>query len=152
MIPNLDSLKRQFQYKNGGLYRNSSGNRSYIRPDGYAYTRLDGRQYGEHRLIHFIFTGEWPHQVDHINGIRNDNRPENLRSATNAQNSMNRRNTPGLHKGCYWVPKREKWMVQIGLNGKRKTVGYFSDLDSATMAYKLEAIRLFGEFASTGPT
>jgi len=43
------------------------------------------------RLAHLYMTGEWPKdQMDHINRIRDDDRWENLRQATQSQNSYNR--------------------------------------------------------------
>ena len=146
MKPSINDLLETFFYSNGVLIRRTTGNRGYIRPDGYVYVRFMGRAYGEHRLIHLIFSGEWPYQVDHVNGIRNDNQPSNLRSATHSQNCMNRKSITGK-KGCYWNPRRQKWMVQVGLNGRRKTVGYFDDLNSALKARAEMAKLLHGEFA-----
>ena len=111
MAPTQDIVRETFDYIGGGLVRKSTGTRGYRRKDGYIYTRLAGKSYGEHRLVHLLFTGEWPDQVDHINGIKDDNRPTNLRSATHAQNCMNRKNTRAIAKGCYWIAARKKWMV-----------------------------------------
>lgn len=146
MIPTRESLSNEFIYKDGGLYRKASGKRGYQRKDGYVYTRFMGRAYGEHRLIHLMFTNEWPSQVDHINGIRHDNRPENLRSATNAQNSMNRIPNGKTSKGCYWQPKRNKWIAQIGFGGKRITIGYYDTELEAHKAYAKKSLELHGEF------
>lgn len=144
--PNKEKILEVFDYKDGALFRKTTGMRGYLRPDGYVYMRLHGRCYGEHRVIHFLFTGEWPYQVDHKNGVRNDNRFENLRSATHSQNCMNRQSTTG-RKGCSWNKIKGKWAAQIGQSGKRKTIGYFDDLSAAIIARNREASKLHGDFA-----
>lgn len=146
MQPSKEDVEENFEYRNGALFRRSTGMRGYERPDGYVYVRLGGRSFGEHRLVHLLFTGEWPPQVDHINGIRSDNRPENLRSATHAQNCMNRKPMGSTSKGCYWQPKRKKWIAQIGAAGKRKTIGYFDTEAEAATAYAQAANALHGDY------
>lgn len=140
---NSDDVKKIFRYEDGILIRRTSGTHGYLRPDGYRYTRLNGRSYGEHRLVYLMFTGEWPEQVDHKNGNKSDNRIENLRAATNAQNSMNRK---GKSKGCYFSTKRNKWVAQIGIAGTRKTLGYYASEDEAKAAYAIASKELYGEF------
>jgi hypothetical protein len=73
-------------------------------------------------------------QIDHINGVRNDNRICNLRSVSNQQNQWNR-NTA---KGYSWDKSRNKWRARIGLNGKTITIGRFNNEEDARAAY-LEA-------------
>jgi hypothetical protein len=56
----------------------------YLTPrgDGYPRLRLDGQMFLSHRVIWCWMTGEWPKLVvDHINGVRSDNRWANLREA-----------------------------------------------------------------------
>ena len=149
MKPTKDQVSDHFNYVSGALIRKTTGKRGYIRPDGYVYVRLLGKSYGEHRLVHLLFTGEWPHQVDHVNGVRSDNRNENLRSATHAENCMNRQPLRALSKGCYWQSKRQKWIAQIGFGGKRKTLGYFNTETEAAYAYAMAADDLRGVFKRT---
>lgn len=149
MRPTKEQVAEHFDYVSGALIRKTTGLRGYTRPDGYVYVRLLGKSYGEHRLVHLLFTGEWPHQVDHANGVRSDNRYENLRSATHAENCMNRKPCGSASKGCYWQPKRRKWIAQIGIDGKRKTLGYFDTEDKAADAYASAANELHGAFKRT---
>lgn len=60
---------------------------------GYCFVRLDGKSYGIHQIVALTFNGPCPDglEVDHINYIRNDNRPENLRYVTREQNLADRR-------------------------------------------------------------
>ncbi len=86
--------------------------------------------------------------VDHINGIKNDNRRENLRICTPSQNSANQKvrksNTSG-YKGVTKDPYG--WMARITCNGTREFLGIFKDKHDAGEAYNNAALKLHGEFA-----
>jgi hypothetical protein len=78
---------------------------------------------GQHRLLALTFIPNpqnLPH-VDHINGDKRDNRLENLRWVTNADNEKNKglssRNTSGEKFIC-WDKGKERWKVQIIYEGK----------------------------------
>lgn len=144
---NKQKVENTFIYQSGALLRRTTGKRGYERPDGYVYTRMGGKSYGEHRLIFLMFNGFMPEQVDHINGVRQDNRPENLRQANHSQNCMNRKNMGASSKGCYWQSKRNKWIAQIGFKGKRITIGYFENLEDAAKAYASKSKELHKEFS-----
>lgn len=66
---------------------------------GYRIVCCKGKQYGAHRIAFLISTGKMPFLVDHINGIRSDNRIENLREVDYVINAKHRPNpTPGWRK------------------------------------------------------
>jgi hypothetical protein len=99
--------------------------------------------------------GEWPpEQIDHINGIRVDNRIVNLRLADTPQNHANTgppsTNTSGM-KGVRWDKKRRKWKAEITVKGRLIYLGRFKERRHAIVA-RLEAEgRYHGEYAWAGP-
>lgn len=116
---------------------------SNINSNGYLKVQFDGKSIPVHRLI-FAWMGEPdPEQVDHINGVRTDNRWANLRAATQEINSKNTaRYKSGKHiaeTGVGWMPRNKKWRVRI--NHKRKTLylGLFDKLDDALFARRVAA-------------
>lgn len=120
-------------------------------PDGYVRLSVYKKKYLAHRLAWFVMTGAWPvNEVDHINGNRSDNRWENLRAATRAQQSMNscksRANSSG-YKGVRWDKDRGKWLVRIKLNRISRNLGRFDDLSVAKDVYAKAARAAFGDFA-----
>jgi hypothetical protein len=98
-------------------------------------------------------TGRWPvGPIDHINGIRNDNRWFNLREATPAQNSQNMRardNSRSGFKGVTWKASERRWRARITWNGQQHFLGYFDTAEAAAAAYSTAADRLFGDFAKS---
>ncbi|EFH4017810.1 HNH endonuclease [Escherichia coli] len=107
------------------------------RADGYHQValRLDGKQYQlkAHRVAWILEHGAIPDglQVDHINGIRDDNRLCNLRLVTQRENDQNRRKARGYgwNKGC------SKWEAYIRVDGVRHHLGLFTSEAAARAAY-----------------
>jgi hypothetical protein len=119
--------------------------------DGYCAIRWRGKRYGAHRLAWLYVYGEWPReQIDHIDGVRANNRGGNLREATQSQNQGNTRirkdNTSGI-KGVCWSKAARKWLACIQVNGKFKHLGLFITAEEASAAYRKAANAAFGEFA-----
>lgn len=76
------------------------------------------------------------YQVDHINGIRSDNRIENLRIVKNSENSKNQKrkstNKSGM-TGVSWDTQTQRWRAHITVNGKMISLGrYIHKLDALT--------------------
>lgn len=88
-----------------------------------------------HRVIWAIVYGRWPDgEIDHINGNPSDNRITNLRIVTSAENSQNTsiyRNNKTGHHGIWWDEKRRKYQAYITINGVRKSLGRYTDIDEA---------------------
>jgi hypothetical protein len=90
--------------------------------------------------------------VDHIKGNGLDNRRDQLRLATNAQNKQNMKkpktNSSGF-KGVVFMPPNpnKPWGAYIRANGKNKFLGSFTTPEEAHEAYMKAAREHFGEFA-----
>lgn len=95
--------------------------------------------------------------VDHANHDIRDNRRENLRLCTHAQNSMNRsvegrgtsrfKGVRKAHSSTGMVNKT--WSAEIVANGKRCFLGYFATEEEAAAAYDSAALAAHGDFALT---
>jgi hypothetical protein len=117
--------------------------------EGYRTLRIFGR-YGvqAHRLVWLWMYGEWPSQeVDHINGNKDDNRPENLRLVSREDNQQNRRtalanNSSGL-LGCHTV-KPGDYRSSIVAYGKKYDLGRFKTPEAAHEAYLVAKRKLHG--------
>ena len=120
---------------------------------GYIRIGIDGKNHRAHRLAWLYMTGSWPsEQIDHINGIRSDNRWENLREATHGQNKMN--SLSPLNKcGLKGVTRNgNNWMAQIRVQKQRIYLGTFASKEDAHAAYCAAADKHFGDFANHGST
>lgn len=120
---------------------------TYLDDGGYKQIRIAGKTMLAHRVAWLLATGDWPsEQIDHINGIRSDNRFENLRCVSNSENHKNRKkpmtNTTGV-VGVYWFKEKNKWHAQINVGGKKHNFGFFDDFDAAVAARK-RAEEVFG--------
>lgn len=107
---------------------------------GYVYIQIDGKKYGAHRLAWLYTNGYFPDcQIDHINGIRDDNRICNLREVTNKENQQNssiRVDNKSGQVGVSWFKTRNTWRAVINVDGKQISLGYFKDIDDAISARK----------------
>lgn len=114
-----------------------TGNRNTGGHIGFA---IDRRMYLAHRLAWLYVHGSWPEgQIDHINGIRTDNRICNLRDVSR---SINAQNVHGARKdnklgllGVCWREASKKFIAQIQVAGKVRHLGMFRTAEDAHEAY-----------------
>lgn len=108
---------------------------------GYRQICVNGRLHLAHRLTWLHVHGRWPvSYLDHINGIKDDNRITNLREVTQAENMQNIRcaNTNNFSSGLLgtsWSDYHKKWKAYIGHNNKKLHIGYFNTSEEAHQAY-----------------
>lgn len=121
--------------------------------DGNGYIQLEiyGCVQNGHVVAWSIYNGYVPScEIDHLNGIRTDNRICNLREATDKQQGMNRgissRNTSGV-KGISFQKGLNKWRPRIQVNGKSLSLGCFDSFDEAVAARKAAEAKYYGEYA-----
>lgn len=114
--------------------------------EGYVIVGFQGKRYRAHRIILAMVTGEFPDQVDHIDGNRSNNRLENLRAVSNQQNARNqkiRKNNRSGVMGVCWHKGVSKWVSHIRVDGKAKYLGSFDSIQEAANVRKV-AEDLFG--------
>lgn len=118
----------------------------------YIRLEIDQVKLAAHRVAWALHHGYWPpddRQIDHINGDKTDNRPANLRLATNSQNQVNTPVRPGTRsglKGVDWINRVGKWRAKIMVNKVNIHIGYFSDKHEAHAAYCAHAASLHGQY------
>lgn len=111
---------------------------------GYLYVTIFGRVHLLHRVIMAMINDEWPNCVDHINGVRTDNRSSNLRSVNNVENARNQKrsrvNTSGV-TGVGWSRSDKRWWAAIKVDYRRINLGLFRDFDEAVAARRMAEIK-----------
>jgi hypothetical protein len=120
-----------------------------LTPNGYIDTTIEKKHVLGHRVAWFLYYGEWPtSDIDHINGIRNDNRIANLRLATGTQNQGNRKARGKRYlKGVSLRCDGRKFVAKIKTYGVVRHLGCFQTEEEAHQAYMRAAQEYFGEFA-----
>ena len=123
----------------------------HISNKGYV-TTLD-RTTGKRILLHrLVMHPENDEVVDHINRDKLDNRKANLRVCTSSDNAKNRgtrkNNVSGV-TGVIWNKQASKWQAIINVSGKRKHLGYFTDINEAIRVRIHSELEMFGEYAPT---
>lgn len=157
----MTTFSELFEYSDGKLLwkirpanRVKIGDEAGSCHDGYVRIhskKLDGKPFA-HNIIWSMFNGDIPDgfYVDHINGVRSDNRIENLRLVTKSQNGFNRKlnsNSVSGIKNVSWKKTHNSWGVSIAINNVRKTIGYFKDLELADLVAQEARFKFHGEYA-----
>lgn len=137
----------------GGAWAGKSAGCDRNTKSGYIYIRIEERLYRAHRVAWLYVHGEWPTlHIDHINGVRDDNRIENLRLATQTQNLYNKRackNSKTGVKGVCWDSSTGRYQVKISINGRAKHIGRYDSVEEGAAAYAEASRKHHGEFSRT---
>lgn len=158
IAPTQENLRRYFKYNpNTGVFTvrevmyNSSRKVGDVvgtldKNSGYIKMKIDGKNYVQHRMAFIYMEGYEPIEVDHINHIKDDNRWENLREVTPAENQMNRpiqsNNTSGV-TGVSLIKNKNLWLAHITVEGVHMRLGSSKDKDKA-IAMRKEAEIQYG--------
>lgn len=119
-----------------------AGERCFNTKNGHGYLRgnIWGEPHMAHRVAWAIFHGESPAgDIDHINGDRSDNRIENLRVVSRAENCRNatisKSNTSGV-TGVSWDKGNGKWRSSIRVDGELFLLGLYPRFEDAVEVRK----------------
>lgn len=145
----IEDIRKEFKYENGLLINLKTNKTAKSYHGEYVRVRYAGKSIAAHRIIFFMHYGYLPRCIDHINGIRTDNRIENLREATHKQNAQNRKkaknNTSGV-KGVSWCKRSERWRAVVQNDGKYINLGYFKNFCDAKKRSDNYRKSLHGDF------
>lgn len=135
MIDIIKTIHDKFYYKDGKVYRKSNNKEAGCNQNKYRVIKINYKKYLTHRVVWALHHNKFPDLIiDHINGIKNDNRIENLRECTQSENmrnyGLNKLNTSGF-KNVVWNKYTNKWQVNLRVNGKKKYFGMFDDINIA---------------------
>lgn len=140
-----DFVLSLFEYdKENGKLKRKSRNKNHIYANthhsGYVYRYVNGKCYGEHRLIFLIENNYLPKIIDHIDGNRANNVIGNLRESSNRLNCGNRWYHRNGDKplGCFFNKKLKKWQSRIKKNYKHIHLGLFNTKEEAQNRYLQE--------------
>lgn len=137
-----------FTWINGPEHKHVSWDGKYkgkqagsLKKHGYYEINIDGKIVFAHRAALAISHGDWPTgEVDHINGIRSDNRLENLREVSRSENQRNRAISARTRSGVHGVSKRNgRWVVNVG-TGNGRHIGTFDTFEEAVEVRTLVAM------------
>ena len=158
----IDKLKEQVLYcaDTGVFTWNVNKNRvsigdvvGFVTSKGYLATKIHGKCYFLHRLAWFYVYGQWPkNQIDHINGEKKDNRIENLRDVSGAQNCQNQtgpRKTNKTQLQGVSVDKNKKYHAQLMINRRVFRLGSFDSPEQAHEVYLAKKAELSTFFNPT---
>lgn len=153
-LPSVETLKEIFDYnpetgllvwKNRTNSRNWAGKEAGTKHNqGYKKVTVYGETYLIHRIIWKLVTGNEAEEIDHIDGVRANNKVENLRAVTAAENHKNTqkssKNTSGV-TGVLFENRTRKPVARIKVNGVTISLGTFDTFEAAVFARKAAEIK-----------
>jgi hypothetical protein len=125
-LGNIKSLSKKIKCKNG--FRITKEKILKLKKTKGGYLSLQLKNKGKHFLVHrlvalaFIHNPDNKPQINHINGIKNDNRVDNLEWCNQSENQIhaykNRLQMPSLHKrafgenqGCSKLKEKDVYFI-----------------------------------------
>lgn len=144
-----DQETGQFFWISGTCKNKMAGN---LEGNGYVRINFGGKKYQAHRLAWLYMTGMWPtDMIDHVDGVRSNNRWSNLRPANRVENMRNSRRYSTNTSGYKGVSKMrnttsKQWVAQCRVNKKSVCLGFFKTAEEAAAAYNTFAAETFGPY------
>ena len=155
-----ERLKELFEYRDGELIRIKTGKSATVKNSKHhRYLRMtvDSKAVAVHRMIFLWHHGFLPKVTDHIDGNTSNNRIENLRSVTQQDNCLNKRHVVTSKSPCKNVYQQSRtqnnsnwknnWVVSLTVQGKRKYIGSFEDIEFADLVATEARTLYHGAFA-----
>ena len=114
---------------------------------GYIMLHYRKKALVAHRLAFYIMEGHLPENIDHINGVRTDNRWANLRACTKGENSRNRGMSKANKSGYRGVSKHQgRWRGRVNFNGVEYSKYGYDTPELANEWVLSNSKKLYGEF------
>lgn len=122
------------------FYRMRGKRAGVLQPNGYRNIQIAGRRFHEHKLAFIYMEGSAPSlPIDHKNGVKSDNRWENLRAVRHADNMHNQRrphkNNRSGFLGVVVRPGSNRFWSKIRVDSKNIHLGVFDTAEEAHSAY-----------------
>jgi hypothetical protein len=117
---------------------------------GYLLITINRKQYRAHRLAWLYIKGSFPPiYIDHKDGIKTNNKFDNLREATESQNCMNKKMQSNNTSGFIGVHKNKegKWTASAKKGERKVNLGRFDFAEDASNAYQHFIKNNRGEFS-----
>jgi len=156
IFKDIDSslVKSLFNYRDGELFWKKNNKKAgCFKPTGYIVIEVNNKNMMAHRLVWMYHYGKIDSYIDHIDGNKANNKIENLRLATKAQNCWNKKivslNKTG-YKGVRLRKDTGKYESRITFNKKQIILGSFDDLELADLVATEARDKYHREFANHG--
>ena len=144
-LPGIETLKTLIYYdsESGDAFWRvsrgsvSAGTQITCESNGYIVVRINKHLYKLHRILFKLYHGYDPeNDIDHVNGIKSDNRISNLREASRSCNNFNANFNPGNTgvRGVKLTKNGNKYEARIKISGRTKHIGTFDTITEAAYA------------------
>lgn len=142
-MPSIEDLRSWLVYEEdtGKIFSKKSNKYVFSNKhhSGYLKGAIRSRTFTAHRVCVALKLGYWPEgEIDHINGVKDDNRWENLRVVDKSQNQRNAKKRSDNKSGVTGVFQRKSgsWRAYINGDSRRIFLGTFQTRNEAVAARK----------------
>ncbi len=150
----LETIKERYEVSGAGVVVKTEYHKSpevgepvgSIQKRGYRVLTVLGRNFLVHHAVWLLAHSRWPEQpLDHVDGNRLNNSPENLREVSQSQNQKAYAKTRGAvgYRGVCFRKDIGKYIARAYTNGKLTYVGYYDTSEEAAIARDLKCYRDF---------